>query len=531
MAQPRALVSVWDKSGILEFASELVEMGWEIVSTGGTAKALRNSGLHVSEVSEHTGHPEIFDGRVKTLHPAVHGAILARRSSEDDMQTLDELGYGPIDLVCVNLYPFEETAATEPPVSDSVLIEMIDIGGPTMVRSAAKNHADVIIVTKPEQYEPISHALSETDGNPSGVDLDLRKELAVAAFQCTAAYDSAVSNELWSRLLDFSGGWRIPNRILTSSLEGRELRYGENPHQPASFFPASGIPTGLSAVVQHGGKPLSYNNYLDLDAALRLIRYVTSHTNDFASHSCLVIKHTNPCGVSVAESQVSAWKNALASDTESAFGCVIAFNQVVGKETAEAIGKHFFECMIAPGYESEALDLLAESKNRRMLSLDSGKYIEEPQIRQVQGGWLSQVQGPPRIDWENARSVTTRALDEEELKLARFGISVISEVKSNAIILVRKTETGYTTVGVGPGQTSRVEAVRIAARRAGDRAQGAMMISDAFFPFRDAIDISNEIGITSVVQPGGSIRDHEVIEAANEHGMAMVFTGTRLFRH
>jgi phosphoribosylaminoimidazolecarboxamide formyltransferase/IMP cyclohydrolase len=527
MAQPRALVSVWDKSGILEFASELVEMGWEIVSTGGTAKVLRNSGLHVSEVSEHTGHPEVFEGRVKTLHPAVHGAILARRSSEDDMQTLDELGYGPIDLVCVNLYPFEETAAIDPPVSDSELIEMIDIGGPTMVRSAAKNHADVIIVSKPEQYEHISHALSEADGKPSGVELELRKELAVAAFQSTAAYDSAVSNELWGRFADC----QIPNRIHTSSGEGRELRYGENPHQPASFFPASGIPRGLSAAVQHGGKPLSYNNYLDLDASLRLVRSL-SQTCDFEPHSCVVIKHTNPCGASVAESQVSAWENALASDPESAFGCVIAFDQIVEKTTAEAIGNRFFECMIAPGYEPEALALLGQSKNRRLLTLEPlGENYEEPKIRQVQGGWLSQIQGPPNIDWENAQSVTKKSLDKEGLNLARFGTAVIAEVQSNAIILVRKTETGLATVGVGPGQTSRVEAVRIAARRAGERAQGAMMISDAFFPFRDGIDTSNEVGITSVVQPGGSIRDEEVIEAANEHGIAMLFTGTRLFRH
>ena len=246
----------------------------------------------------------------------------------------------------------------------------------------------------------------------------------------------------------------------------------------------------------------------------------------------MVIKHTNPCGASVADSQVSAWENALASDPESAFGCVIAFDQVVGKETAEAIGQHFFECMIAPGYEPEALGLLAESKNRRMLTLEPlGGYPEEPSIRQVQGGWLSQVQGSPSIDWENARSVTSRPLDEEGLKLARFGTSVIAEVQSNAIILVSKTETGFATVGIGPGQTSRVEAVRIAARRAGDRAHGAMMVSDAFFPFRDGIDTSNEIGISSVVQPGGSIRDNEVIDAANEFGMAMLFTGTRLFRH
>ena len=527
MERPRALISVWDKTGIEGLATSLNSMDWEIISTGGTASKLRDAGIEVTDVSEVTGHPEIFDGRVKTLHPAVHGGILVRRDSDEDMHTLSELGYAGIDLVCVNLYPFEETAAREPPASDQELIEMIDIGGPTMVRSAAKNHADVIIVTAPEQYEPVLRALSKSNGRPSGVGLEMRRELALSAFQSTAAYDSSVYNELSSRYSEKT----IPSRIHVSSGEGRELRYGENPHQPASFFPASGTPSGLSAAVQHGGKPLSYNNYLDLDAALRLARSL-KQTCDFANHSCVVIKHTNPCGASVADSQVSAWENALASDPESAFGCVIAFDQVVGKETAEAIGKHFFECMFAPGYEPEALDLLAESKNRRMLALEPlGEYSEEPTIRQVQGGWLSQAQGPPSIDWENARSVTTRSLDAEGLKLARFGISVIAEVQSNAIILVSKTGSGFATVGIGPGQTSRVEAVRIASRRAGDRAKGAMMVSDAFFPFRDSIDTSNEIGISSVVQPGGSIRDDEVIEAANEFGMAMLFTGTRLFRH
>ena len=527
MEQHTALISVWDKTGIEGLATSSNSMDWEIISTGGTASKLRDAGIEVTDVSEVTGHPEVFDGRVKTLHPAVHGGILVRRDSDDDMHTLSDLGYAGIDLVCVNLYPFEETAAREPPASDQELIEMIDIGGPTMVRSAAKNHADVIIVTAPEQYEPVLRALSESNGRPSGVGLEMRRELALSAFQSTAAYDGSVYNELSSRYSEKT----IPSRIHVSSGEGRELRYGENPHQPASFFPASGAPSGLSAAVQHGGKPLSYNNYLDLDAALRLARSL-KQTCDFANHSCVVIKHTNPCGASVADSQVSAWENALASDPESAFGCVIAFDQVVGKETAEAIGKHFFECMIAPGYEPEALDLLAESKNRRMLALEPlGEYPEEPTIRQVQGGWLSQAQGPPSIDWENARSVTTRSLDAEGLKLARFGISVIAEVQSNAIILVSKTGSGFATVGIGPGQTSRVEAVRIASRRAGDRAKGAMMVSDAFFPFRDSIDTSYEIGISSVVQPGGSIRDDEVIEAANEFGMAMLFTGTRLFRH
>tara|TARA_B100000459_G_scaffold147179_1_gene115601 strand:- start:1094 stop:2677 length:1584 start_codon:yes stop_codon:yes gene_type:complete len=527
MERPRALISVWDKTGIEDLATALNSMNWELISTGGTASKLRKAGFKVTDVSDVSGHPEILDGRVKTLHPALHGGILARRDSEKDMRTLAELGYVGIDMVCVNLYPFEDTAALDPPVSNQDLFEMIDIGGPTMVRSSAKNHADVIIVTQPEQYESILNALSESNGNPSGVGLEMRKELALSAFQSTAAYDSAISNELWTRFIQS----RIPNRILASSKPGIELRYGENPHQQASFYPSPGNPRGLSRAEQHGGKPLSYNNYLDLDAALRLVRSL-SQTCDFESHSCVAIKHTNPCGASVSNNQVSAWENALASDPESAFGCVIAFDSVVEKETAESIGNHFFECMIAPGYQSDALEILSNGKNRRILTLDPlGELIDEPKIRQVQGGWLSQIQGIHRIDWENVRHVTEKTLDEDELNLARFGTSVIAEVQSNAIILVRKTESGYSTVGVGPGQTSRVEAVRIAARRAGKKAKGAMMISDAFFPFRDGVDTSSEIGITSIVQPGGSIRDEEVIEAANEFGIAMVLTGTRLFRH
>ena len=527
MERPTALISVWDKTGIEELATSLQSMGWTILSTGGTASRLRDSGIKVTDVSEATGHPEIFDGRVKTLHPTIHSGILARRGSRDDMEKLAEMGYDSIEMVCVNLYPFEETAARDPPASDQELIEMIDIGGPTMVRSAAKNHTDVIIITNSEQHGSVLEALSQSGGDPSGVDLAMRRHLAMSAFQSTAAYDTAVSNEFWSRFSETT----IPNRILTTSDQGVELRYGENPHQPASFFPSSGPPRGLSRAVQHGGKPLSYNNYLDLDAALRLVRSI-SQTCDFGTHSCAIIKHTNPCGASISENQASAWENSLASDPESAFGCVIAFNRVVERETAKSIGKHFFECMIAPGYESDAFEILTESKNRRILTLDPlGELTDEPKIRQVQGGWLSQIQGIPDIDWDNVSHVTEKTLDGDELNLARFGTSVIAEVQSNAIILVRKTENGYSTVGVGPGQTSRVESVRIAARRAGERAKGAMMISDAFFPFRDGIDTSNEIGITSIVQPGGSIRDNEVIEAANQHDMAMVFTGTRLFRH
>ncbi|DAC44085.1 MAG TPA: bifunctional phosphoribosylaminoimidazolecarboxamide formyltransferase/IMP cyclohydrolase, partial [Candidatus Thalassarchaeaceae archaeon] len=366
MAQPRALISVWHKEGVEELSKALTEMDWQILSTGGTARKLRAAGIPVIDVSEATGHPEVFDGRVKTLHPAVHGGILARREREDDMETLQELGYGPIDLVCVNLYPFVETAAREPPATDSELIEMIDIGGPTMVRSAAKNHKDVIVLTSPSQYEGIIEKLRVADGNPSAIDMETRSNLALESFQETAAYDTAVSNELESRLSDK----QTPSRVQRSSQTGTSLRYGENPHQPASFYPAGGEAEGLAAATLHGGKPLSYNNYLDLDGALRLAQNLIHSCSDH-EHGCIVIKHTNPCGAAVDSSQSEAWVNALASDPESAFGCVIAFTKEVQPETAAAIGGHFFECMIAPGYHPEALEILSSKKNRRMLSLHS----------------------------------------------------------------------------------------------------------------------------------------------------------------
>ena len=527
MAQPRALLSVWDKDGITDLAKSLSAMGWQILSTGGTARTLREAGLEVTDVSEATGHPEVFDGRVKTLHPAVHGGILARRDNEDDMSTLAELGYGTIDLVCINLYPFEDTAARVPSVPNPELIEMIDIGGPTMVRSAAKNHADVVVLTDPTQYSEVLDSLAQADGNPSGVSQEERQILALAAFQTTAAYDAAVSNELENRFI----AQDVPSRIHLSTGEQTSLRYGENPPQPAAFYPAAGEATGLAAAIQHGGKPLSYNNYLDLDGALKLARSLQVTCSN-EPHSCVIIKHTNPCGAAVDQTQVGAWENALASDPESAFGCVISFTQTVEKATAEAIGNHFFECMIAPSYEPEALEILSTKKNRRMLTLDPIKpRVDEVRLRQLDGGWLAQVQGPPGIDWNQVKCVTEKQTDDSEVALARFGSTVLAEVKSNAILLVARTETGCATVGVGPGQTSRVEAVRIAARRAGDRAKGSMMVSDAFFPFRDGIDTAHEIGVTTVVQPGGSMRDQDSIDAANEHGMAMLFTSTRLFLH
>ena len=530
MDRPRALLSVWEKEGIVEFASSLNDMGWTIISTGGTSKKLREANIDVMDVSELTNHPEILSGRVKTLHPAVHGGILARRKIDDDLETLKNLEYGFIDLVCVNLYPFQNVAAQEPKVSNDDLIEMIDIGGPTMIRSAAKNYEDVIVVTNNNQYENIIENISKSAGQPSGIDIEMRKRLAISAYQCTASYDAIVSNELENRFTNS----KIPSKLFINTDLGTSLRYGENPHQPAAFYPDSmkQIKSGLAKATQHGGKELSFNNYLDLDGALRIARGLLLDVTDKNKHGCVIIKHTNPCGVALDEFQTNAWVNALASDPESAFGCVIAFTSVVEKETAKLIGDHFFECIISPGYASGALEILSLKKNRRMLTLqDFSPRKDELRIRQIDGGWVSQIQGAPNIDWDDVKCVTTRTANKNEYALAKFGCTVLSEVKSNSVALVSETETGFTTVGIGPGQTSRVEAVHIAARRAGSRAKSSMLISDAFFPFRDGIDAANKIGVKTVIQPGGSIRDQEVIDAANEHQMSMLFTNKRLFLH
>ncbi len=534
---PRALISVYDKTGVTAFATILTAMGWQILSTGGTARLLRENGLEVTDVTDVTGHPEVFDGRVKTLHPAIHAAILARGDNPDDMATLEELGYPRIDLVAVNLYPFEEIAAQDPPVSEADLIEMIDIGGPTLVRASAKSHADVLIVTNPDDYGPLLEVLQEANGDPTSVDLPTRQRLALTAYQRTAAYDVALANTLAYRLesLEDLATEVLPEKLLVSGGIQHTLRYGENPHQPAAFYPGNTTgeaPTGLAAAVQHGGKALSFNNYLDLDAALRFCRsHIGPEWADWP-HCCVIIKHTNACGVAISTDQVAAWDDALASDPESAFGCVIAFNTPVTKSTAERIGDHFVECIIAPGYDEGALQILSAKKNRRLLTLENMNSLDmQTQFRQIDGGWLAQTEGAPVINWDEVKCVTTIQADPNQIDLARFGVAVCAQVKSNCVIFIQPTDTGFATVGIGPGQTSRVEAVRIAARRAGERAKNAMMVSDAFFPFRDGIDTSHEIGITSVVQPGGSIRDQEVIDAADEHRMTMLFTGTRLFRH
>ena len=541
MNSPRALLSVYDKTGIVEFAKSLSTYNWEIISTGGTAKLLRENNIPVIDVSDVTNHPEIFDGRVKSLHPAIHGPILARRENPDDKQGLIDLGYKAIDLVAVNLYPFSDAASIRPALDDSELLEMIDIGGPTLIRASAKNNKNVIVISNPSKYEEISKLFKNGTGVPEDVSDEIRKSLAIQAFNHTSCYDIAISKELSKRWIgdiceEVDNENRIdllPNFFLSGAEKKQIMRYGENPHQLAAFYAEPDSENvSLANFEQHGGKPLSYNNYVDLDAALRLARNLSSDDWIDTPHACVIVKHNNPCGAALSKTQVGAWVDALASDSESAFGCIVAFNQTVTMDVVNEIGGHFLECIVAPNYEVGVIEKLNEKKNRRVLSFpEIGNRLPELGVdlaaKKISGGWMIQTEEAPVIDWGKAEVVTTIKPTDDEIASMKFGIKVCEQVKSNSVIFVKGTKT----VGIGPGQTSRVEAVRIAARRAGDNAKNAIMISDAFFPFRDGIDAASEIGIGSVVQPGGSIRDEEVIEAANEHEMSMLFTGVRLFRH
>ena len=539
---PRALLSVWNKTGIVEFAQGLSDLGFELLSTGGTARALTQAGLDVRLVSEITQHPEIFDGRVKSLHPAIHGPLLARLHQEKDAEELAQLGYAPIRVVACNLYPFGDAASTTPPLENDELLEMIDIGGPTMVRASAKNHQHVLIATNPARYDDVLSALKEA-GDASKVDLQLRQALALEAFEHTAAYDVAIAQELHRRVVgdptQFSSMEEqrdhLPVSMLAASHRTTTLRYGENGHQAAALYVNHDAPNGHSTLVTarvEGGKAMSYNNYSDADATLRLCRSLSTDEWPTTPHACVIVKHNNPCGAALASTQREAFEMALASDPESAFGSIICFNEPVETATAEAVGDLFVEVMMAPGYTDEAKSVLMAKKNRRLLTIDSPGDRLEPLMRQVvrkpiEGGVLVQTEEPPIIDWDKARTVTEREPTTQQIDSMKFAVRVCEQVKSNAIVMVQ----GTATVGIGPGQTSRVEAVKIAARRAGERAKNCVLASDAFFPFKDGLEQAAEAGASAVVQPGGSIRDQEVIDEANARGMAMLFTGHRLFRH
>ena len=540
---PRALLSVSDKDGLVAFAVALRAMGWKLISTGGTARHLVEAGLDVTEVSDVTGHPEMMDGRVKTLHPAVHAGLLARLDHPADVDALRATGYEPIDLVAVNLYPFVRTAARDPNESD--LLEQIDIGGPTLLRAAAKNHRHVLVVCEPLHYGEVLAALQDAQAVDGPIPQDLRRSLALTAFEHTAAYDAAIAGTLHAR-------WRgppqtavpddtssLPDHVLVSARRKGVLRYGENPHQAAALYQEDAAELrahpSLIAARQLHGVELSTNNWLDLDSALRLARAYQRDDWSDTPHCCVVVKHNNPCGVALAATQQQAWADALASDPQSAFGCVVAFNSVVNEATAAAIADHFLECIIAPGYEPGALTILQAKRRRRILTLedpvDPSGWLppaeQQHRLRDIEGGCLLQTDPVPPVDWSSLIMPTRTRPTPEQLTSMRFGVHVCQRVASNAIVFVQGTRT----VGIGPGQTSRVEAVTIAAHRAGDRASGAVMISDAFFPFRDGLDAAAAAGIAAVIHPGGSVRDQEVVDAADEHGIAMACSGVRLFRH
>jgi phosphoribosylaminoimidazolecarboxamide formyltransferase/IMP cyclohydrolase len=514
----RALISVSDKTGIVEFATALAERGIALVSTGGTCRLLREAGLKVTEVSDHTGFPEMMDGRVKTLHPTIHGGVLGRRGTDDAV--MQAHGIDPIDLVVVNLYPFEATVARPDCTLDDA-VENIDIGGPTMVRAAAKNHRDVTIIVNNTDYARVLEELAMHEGHTT---LALRFDLAIRAFEHTAAYDGAIAN-YFGRRVD-GGSEHFPRTLNLQFHLTQPMRYGENPHQQAAFYrEAAPAERGIATATQHQGKALSFNNVADTDAALECVK-------SFEQPACVIVKHANPCGVAVAGDLSTAYELAFATDPESAFGGIIAFNRPLDGATAAAIiARQFVEVIIAPGVSEEALAVVADKPNVRLLSTGEwGMRVPTQDYKRVNGGLLVQDRDDGMVSREALKVVTARAPTDSEWQDLQFAWRVAKFVKSNAIVYAADQRT----IGVGAGQMSRVNSARIAAIKAQHaklEVRGAVMASDAFFPFRDGIDNAAERGIAAVIQPGGSIRDEEVIEAANAAGMAMVFTGMRHFRH
>ncbi len=511
-----ALISVSDKTGLIEFAQQLVDLDFKLLSTGGTMKLLTGAGLAVTGVSEHTGFPEIMDGRVKTLHPRVHGGILGREQDADVMQTQD---IPAIDLVVVNLYPFESVTADDGCSLDTA-IENIDIGGPAMVRAAAKNHARVTVVVDPADYATVSRELV-SDG---AVSVQTRFELATKAFAHTARYDGLVAAYL-SRG-GGAAGQTLPGYLTPQFRAQQALRYGENPHQAAAFYAESAVtPCGIAAAEQLQGKALSYNNINDADAALECVQQFGQQP------ACVIVKHANPCGVALGSDNTEAYLNAFATDPVSSFGGIIAFNQALDAETASSIiDRQFVEVVIAPAFSDGALEAFAGKPNVRLLRSDHAKGFTGLHYQRVSGGLLVQEKDRDRISRQDCRCVSDREPSDAEWAAMLFAWKVARMAKSNAIVYAAEGRT----LGVGAGQMSRVDSARIARWKATDAKldlTGAVMASDAFFPFRDGIDTAAEAGIRAVIQPGGSMRDDEVIAAANEHGLAMVFTGMRHFRH
>ena len=513
----RAILSVSDKTGLVDFARGLEGLGFELFSTGGTKKALTEAAVSVRSVSDLTGFPEILDGRVKTLHPAVHGGILARRSLAAHVAELEQNKMGFIDLVAVNLYPFRETVA-RPEVSLDEALENIDIGGPTMIRAAAKNFPDVLVVVDPADYESLLEQLRR--GEVRGEE---RKKLAQKAFQHVAAYDTAIAQYLRR------GEEGFADEVTIALRKRYDLRYGENPHQEAVFYVeevAGGAVGGISSAKQLWGKELSFNNILDSDAAW-------SAATDYEAPTVSVIKHTNPCGLASHQNLVEAYRRALSGDTVSAFGGIVALNRPVDFATAQEIAKTFYEVIIAPDYEEKALDLLQQKRDLRILAMGSqvggsGKEaLSTLDFRRVGGGFLVQTSDFLPEGGLSLRTVTEREPTEEELKDLLFAWKAVKHVKSNAIVLVKDSMI----LGMGAGQPNRVTSVKIALEKAGERSQGSVVGSDAFFPFPDGVELAAKGGATAIIQPGGSVRDEEVIATANKYKVAMVFTGIRHFRH
>ncbi len=513
----RALISVTDKSGIAEFAKGLADFGVEIISTGGTAKLLREAGITVRDISEVTGFPEMMDGRVKTIHPKVAGGVLAIRSNPEHRRAMHEHGIPEIDLVAVNLYAFQKVAEREE-VTVPELIENIDIGGPTLIRAAAKNYADVAVVVSPDDYDRVLEEMRAWDGD---LPMTTRWRLAKKAFRLTAEYDRAITARLArihfekERFVEHANA--LPAVLDIHAERALDLRYGENPHQQAALY--SGRGTGIAAAEQLHGKELSYNNLVDLDAAWQLV-------NEFAGAAAAIIKHTNPCGCAEQGSLAEAYRKAFECDPVSAFGGVLAFNRPVDGETAREIVKTFVEAIAAPGYDPDAVAALTSKKNLRLLKVD-GAACSDLVVKSISGGFLAQTADVHRLERAQCTVQTDRAPSEEEWRALLFAWKVAKHVKSNAIVYAREGQA----VAVGAGQMSRVDSVKVGAMKAALPLTGTVLASDAFFPFPDGVEEAARHGITAVIQPGGSVRDNEVIAAANRLGLAMVFTGVRHFRH
>jgi phosphoribosylaminoimidazolecarboxamide formyltransferase/IMP cyclohydrolase len=538
----RALISVSDKSGIIEFAETLRDFGVEIISTGGTARVLRERGFEVTEVSDITEFPEMMDGRVKTLHPKIHGAFLALRDNEEHLKAMDAHGIEPIDLVVVNLYPFEETVARED-VSLAEAVEQIDIGGPAMIRSASKNWTDVAVVTDARLYESVSGELKKSNG---ALTLETRRRLAALAYTRTASYDLMISSYLAKQLSNNDLSYleqfnplgnlsfiesdieeadeetKFADSATIELVKIADLRYGENPHQRAALYETFGTRGIAQAEVLHG-KGMSYNNYVDVDAAWRLVC-------DFDRLTCAIIKHTNPSGVGMGANNLDAYRRALATDPVSAFGGIVAFNSRVDAKAANAVNEVFTEVVLAPEFEPKALEIFKKKKNLRVLRVEKIGNADSLEYKQISGGMLAQNFDNLRIAADDLKVVSARKPTEKEITALLFAWRVCKHVKSNAIVFANE----FQTVGVGAGQMNRVDSVRIAAMRAAKtelEQKNTVLASDAFFPFRDNVDEAAEFGISAIIQPGGSVRDEEVIQAADEHDLVMVFTGARHFKH